>query len=106
MPMNNFDVEHLPWRVAALAGLIVGGISLAGGSEIWTCLLRVGAAFLVFALAGLLLRAVMRLGVDPPPSSRPSGRHMAETDPAEAVGATLSGSTETKPEVLNSDTLK
>ena len=104
--MNNLDAEHLPWRVAALAGLIVGGISLTGGSDVWTCLLRVGAAFLVFALAGLLLRAVMRLGVVPPSSGHPSGRHVTEADPSEAVGATLSGTTETKPEVLNSDTLK
>jgi hypothetical protein len=104
--MNNLDAEHLPWRVAALAGLIVGGISLVSGSDVWTCLLRVGAAFLVFALAGLLLRAVMRLGVTPSSSGRPVGQHMTETDPAEAVGAALSGSTETKPEVLNSDSLK
>ena len=104
--MNNLDAEHLPWRVAALAGLIVGGISLVTGSDVWTCLFRVGAAFLVFALAGLVLRAIVWQGLVPPSSGPRSGRHPSEDDPAKSASGTLSGSTETKPEVLNSDTLK
>ena len=50
--MNHF-VERLPWRIAALAGLLVGGISLLTGAGPWTCLLRVAAAFAVFGAAGL-----------------------------------------------------
>jgi len=40
--MNPF-LERLPWRIAALAGLLVGGVSLLTGAQPWTCLLRVGA---------------------------------------------------------------
>ena len=64
--MNQF-VEHLPWRVASLAGLMVGGISLATGADVWSCLLRVGAAFLLFGVLGLGLRGVLRQGGAPPP---------------------------------------
>ena len=98
MLMNHLDAEHLPWRVAALAGLIVGGISLAGGSDVWTCLIRVGAAFLLFGLGGLMLRAVMQMGPAAPApdeNARPNNSGNAEAKP-EGL----------KPEVLNSDTLK
>ena len=57
--MNSF-LQHLPWRVASLAGLMVGAISLASGVEIWSCLLRVGAAFLFFGAVGLGLRSVLQ----------------------------------------------
>jgi hypothetical protein len=66
--MNPF-LEHLPWRVASLAGLMVGVISLATGADVWACLLRVGAAFFLFGALGLGLRAVLRqsAAVTPPP---------------------------------------
>lgn len=98
MPMNHLDAEHLPWRVAALAGLIVGGISLAYGSDVWTCLIRVGAAFLLFGLAGLALRAVMQIGSAPPKTRETT--HLNNSSTTETKPEVL------KPEVLNSDTLK
>ena len=76
--------EHLPWRVAALAGLLVGGISLATGAEVWTCLLRVGAAFLLFALIGLVLRAALQQGTVP---SATTGRRFDQTTSEDAVEA-------------------
>ncbi len=67
--MNPF-LEHLPWRVASLAGLIVGTISLVTGADVWTCLLRVGIAFFLFGILGLGLRAVLRqsAATTPPPA--------------------------------------
>lgn len=81
--MNHPYAEHLPWRVAALAGLLVGGISLATGADVWDCLLRVGAAFLVFAVAGLGFRAVLQSGTGLPVapgthSVRKSSEHISE----------------------------
>lgn len=75
--MNPF-LEHLPWRVASLAGLMVGAISLATGADVWTCLLRVGAAFFLFGVLGLGLRAVLgqSAAVPPPPSA--ADRHAAD----------------------------
>lgn len=78
--MNPF-VERLPWRVAALAGLIVGVLRLAGGSDVWNSFLWVGAAFLVFGLLGLGLRAALLRGVVPPPGSR--GQNFDQTTPEE-----------------------
>lgn len=74
--MNPF-LEHLPWRVASLAGLMVGAISLATGADVWVCLLRVGAAFFVFGVLGLGLRAVLRQGVAAPPPPA-ADRHAAD----------------------------
>lgn len=56
--MNHF-VERLPWRIAALAGLLVGGVSWAGGADLWICLIRAAAAFVVFAFLGVILRNIM-----------------------------------------------
>lgn len=78
--MNQF-VERLPWRVAALAGLMVGAISLAFGADAWTSLWRVGAAFAGFALLGLGLRAVLRQGQPTPPAGGARGRHFDQTTP-------------------------
>lgn len=91
--MNQF-LEHLPWRVASLAGLMVGAISLATGADIWTCLLRVGAAFFLFGLVGLGLRAVLRQSAavtPPPPAPGPRaadhrGQRFDQTTPADEAG--------------------
>ncbi len=90
--MNPF-LEHLPWRVASLAGLMVGGISLATGADVWTCLLRVGAAFFLFGVLGLGLRAVLRqsAAVTPPPASDHQaadgrGRRFDQTTPPDEAG--------------------
>ena len=78
--MNHF-VERLPWRIASLAGLLVGGISLLTGAEPWTCLLRVGAAFAVFALAGFALRLLLQSAETPPAAQ---GRHFDQTTPEDS----------------------
>ncbi len=74
--MNHFS--GLPWRVASLAGLLVGGVSLLSGVGPWTCLLRVAVAFAVFAAAGFGLQ--FALHADAPPAS---GRHSDHTTPEE-----------------------
>jgi len=66
--MNHF--VGLPWRIGALAGLIVGAISLLTGADPWTSLLRVSAAFVVFGAAGFGLSFLLQ--ADPPPVQ---GRH-------------------------------
>ncbi len=72
--MNSF-FQHLPWRVASLAGLMVGAISLASGVELWTCLLRVGAAFVVFGVFGLGLRSVLQQSASVTPPKTPPKPH-------------------------------
>ena len=63
MQMNHFS--GLPWRIAALAGLIVGAISLLTGAGPWTSLLRVSAAFAVFGAAGFALSFLLQAGTPP-----------------------------------------
>ena len=76
--MNSF-FQHLPWRVASLAGLMVGAISLATGVEIWVCLLRVGGAFLLFGAFGLGLRSVLQQSsLVAPPKAVPKTTHTAD----------------------------
>ena len=95
--MNPF-LEHLPWRVASLAGLMVGAISLATGADVWTCLLRVGAAFFLFGLFGLGLRAVLRqsVAVTPPPPDRRAadhrGKRFDQTTPEDGADSSASAS--------------
>lgn len=67
-------VERLPWRVAALAGLLVGAMSLLGGTDLWATLLRVGAAFAIFGLLGWGLRSLLQsVPSNPAPPSNPPG---------------------------------
>lgn len=40
--------EQLPWRVAALAGIIIGSISWYYGADFWVVLERMGMAIAVF----------------------------------------------------------
>ena len=79
--MNNF-VERLPWRIAALAGLLVGGVSLLTGAGPWTCLLRVGAAFAVFGAAGFALRFLLHNAETPPAAQ---GRLFDQTTPEDSA---------------------
>ena len=74
--MNHF--AGLPWRVAALAGLIVGAISLLTGADFWTSLLRVSAAFVVFGAAGFGLSLLLQ--AEPPAAQ---GRRFDQTTPDE-----------------------
>ena len=95
--MNPF-LEHLPWRVASLAGLMVGAISLATGADVWICLLRVGIAFFLFGGFGLGLRAVLRqsAAVTPPPTDPRAvehrGRRFDQTTPDDEAGQDESSS--------------
>ena len=94
--MNPF-LEHLPWRVASLAGLMVGAISLATGADVWTCLLRVGAAFFLFGVLGLGLRAVLgqAVAVKPPTAADRRaadhrGQRFDQTTPPDEAGQNAS----------------
>ena len=83
--MNHF-VERLPWRIAAMAGLVVGAASLWAGTDFWISLLRVGGAFAAFGLAGLGLRALLRQGPPPPEApDPPRGRHVDQTTPPMSI---------------------
>ena len=73
--MNYF--ASLPWRIASLAGLLVGGISLLTGAGAWTCLLRLAAAFAVFGVAGFGLKFALQAE----PAAR--GKHFDQTTPDE-----------------------
>ena len=74
--MNHF--VGLPWRIASLAGLLVGGISLLYGAGPWTCLFRVAAAFVVFGAAGFGLQFALQ--AEPPAK----GKHFDQTTPDES----------------------
>ena len=75
-------VERLPWRLAALGGLLVGAASLLAGIDLWSTLLRVGAAFAVFWILGWAARAALRgLDAPPRPGSDKLGTHMDEKTP-------------------------
>ena len=88
--MNPF-LEHLPWRIASLAGLMVGAISLVTGADVWTCLLRVGAAFFLFGALGLGLRAVLRQSAPAaPPRAEHRGRRFDQTTPEDEAGQNVS----------------
>jgi drug/metabolite transporter (DMT)-like permease len=80
--MNQF-VERLPWRIAALAGLIVGGISLLTGADPWTSLLRLSAAFVVFGAAGLALRVLLQNAESSSPPAA-QGHHFDQTTPGDS----------------------
>ncbi len=76
--MNHF--AGLPWRIAALAGLLVGAISLLTGADLWTSLLRVSAAFAVFAAAGFALSFLLQTGTPPGQDhSSAQGRHFDQS---------------------------
>ena len=84
MQMNHF--AGLPWRIAALAGLIVGAISLLTGAGSWTSLLRVSAAFVVFGAAGFGLSLLLQ--AEPPAVQ---GRHFDQTTPEDSPEDTPPG---------------
>lgn len=77
MPMNHF--AGLPWRIAALAGLLVGALSLLTGASAWTSLLRVSVAFAVFGAAGFALSLLLQ--AEPPAAQ---GRHFDQTTPEDS----------------------
>lgn len=81
--MNHF--VGLPWRIASLAGLLVGGISLLYGVGPWTCLLRVAVAFAVFGAAGFGLQFALQ--AEPPPGQEAmrQGRHFDPATPGESA---------------------
>lgn len=80
--MNDF-VRRLPWRLGALGGLLVGAISLAGGIELWACLIRTGIAFAVFGVMGLGLRALLEAGRSGPPAENSTKRNEPDVSHAD-----------------------
>lgn len=90
--------SRLPWRLGALGGLLVGAISLAGGVDLWICLMRTGIAFLVFGGLGVGLRALLEAGMPgsspQPPAPRKeadarsagSGTHIDQKTPPMTAG--------------------
>jgi hypothetical protein len=66
----------LPWRIASLAGLLVGAISLLTGAGPWTSLIRVSLAFVVFGVAGFGLSFLLHHADAEPPAP---GRHFDQT---------------------------
>jgi hypothetical protein len=60
--MSDF-AERLPWRLGALAGLLVGAVSIIAGIDLWSVCLRAGAALVVFWGLGMGLRALLRHGL-------------------------------------------
>jgi len=80
--MNHF--VGLPWRIASLAGLLVGGISLLYGASAWTCLLRVAAAFAVFAAVGFGLKLVLLADQPAAKEAARQGKHFDQTTPDES----------------------
>lgn len=80
--MNDF-VRRLPWRLGALGGLVVGAISLAGQIDLWVCLLRAGAAFAVFGVLGMGVRAGLEAGTAPPGTRHPPARKGPDAPRAE-----------------------
>lgn len=85
--MNHF--VGLPWRIASLAGLLVGGISLLYGAGAWTCLLRVALAFAVFGAAGFGLKFALQ--ADLPAAQR---THFDQVTPPEEPADKSASSTE------------
>lgn len=90
--MNHF--VGLPWRIASLAGLLVGGVSLLYGAGPWTCLLRVAAAFVVFGAAGFGLQFALHAEA-PAKDAKRQGRPFdgatpddGPDDPASPAGGT------------------
>ena len=57
--MSDF-VSSLPWRLAALAALVVGGLSAANGIDAWIDLERAGFGFAAFWVIGSIARSVLR----------------------------------------------
>ncbi len=82
----NLFLERLPLRIAALAGLLVGAVSLARGIDLWIGLLRAGVAFLVFGLLGLALRSILLPGGPPAGANGPKGTLLDQTTPPMTPG--------------------
>lgn len=79
--MDEF-INRLPTRVAALAGLLVGGVSLYGGTSLIGVAERVVMAMVVFGLLGVVLRLLIQqsaLEQDYPGEHR--GRHLDASTP-------------------------
>ena len=59
--MDEF-IDRLPIRVAALSGLLVGSVSLYGGTSLLGCAERIGVAMVVFGLLASVLRILLKDG--------------------------------------------
>ena len=57
-PVND-TLDSLPWLLAAVAALLVGGVSLISGGLVWDSLEKAGAAFVAFGLIGAIIRKIL-----------------------------------------------
>jgi hypothetical protein len=81
-------VEHLPWRFAAIGGLIVGAVCVVAGIDLWVALARVGLAFAGFGLGGFALRVLLTRDETRPQTGKPGqapGAHIDQTTPPMSV---------------------
>ncbi len=73
--MNDF-LQALPWRLAALAGLVIGIVSFIGAQvDFWMGVERVAVAFALFFVLGCVARTLLIVatpGAIPRESSRPN----------------------------------
>jgi len=68
--MNEF-LNALPWRLASIAALAVGIVTLAtGAADAWTGIERVGIAFFVFFVIGSFAKSLLAVG-----AASPYGHH-------------------------------
>jgi hypothetical protein len=71
-------LNTLPWRLASLAALIVGGVSIAtGATDVWTGLERVGIAFVAFYVIGAVAKMLLVVS-----TTHSAGRHPSGADAA------------------------
>ena len=78
--MRDF-MDTLPLRLAAVVAVLVGTVCLWNGVELWESAQRIGIAFAVLLVAGLVVRRlVLPLLNTPPPPSNPKQINMSEDD--------------------------
>jgi hypothetical protein len=82
--MNEF-LNTLPWRLASIAALAVGIVTLAtGAADAWGGVERVGIAFAAFYIIGSVAKALLAIGAQSPERNRSkrSTGHRAEAHAA------------------------
>ncbi len=67
--MKSF-VTQIPTILGAMAAMIVAFLSLVSGTAAETCFTKAGAAFLVFAGFGLVLRYALQEALEQAPAAR------------------------------------
>lgn len=88
-------VDTLPLRLAATVAAIVGVICLLNGVELWTSALRIGIAFAVLLVAGLVVRRfLLTIWNDPNDVDRMNAAHNKQAgadDPSSSLATGADG---------------